>query len=975
MEHIEEAGIHSGDSACALPPITLGATDVAAVRHATGELAAPDRRARPAQRPVRAQGRRAVRARGQPAGVADGAVRVQGDGGPAGQGGRPDRARRDRRRAARGGSAAATGDGGDLPADAPVAVKEAVLPFHRFRRADGSGVDSVLGPEMRSTGEVMGLDAAFGTAFAKSQAAAYGSLPTGGTVVRLDRQPGQAGGDPAGHAAGRPRLRILATEGTALALRRHGVPVEVVAQAPAGHGPSSRLRAADPGRRASPWCSTRRGGRPGNSGPRLDGYEIRTAAVAAGIPCLTTVQGMTAVRAGHRGADPRGDRRALAAGAARPAAEGTGDGGSSMRRSRSGAARPVQVRGEVLARRRVGAYHLFEVARRRDRRAVPARAVRRAVGRRAGLGAAAAPVLRALPGHPDGAFSGTVQFVVGVHGRGTEWLAGVRPGEPLDLVGPLGTAVPAARPRRPAACWSAAGTARRRCSRWPTRCGPGSAGSTSLLGAGTADRVFGELEAKRTAGAVDGHHRRRLGRPARHGGRRAARRARADRARRPSTRAARCRCCARSARSPRSYGLPCQVAVEESMACGIGVCMTCVLPVVGEDGVTRMVRSCVDGPVFRGRPGPVGRRRHGAGGRARRGRDGCGDAADRRPRRGRPADRARRRHAAQPGAHRVRLRRRRPGAGASSSPVASLGAVVTKSIMLAPRAGRPTPRMAETPSGMLNSIGLQSPGHRRVPRARPALAGRARRPGGGHHRRRQRRRLRRAGPAAAARPALVAIEVNISCPNVEDRGQVFACDPRRGRPGDRPRSGPRRRPGSRCWPSCRPTSPTSSPSPGPACGAGADGLTLINTLLGLVIDPDTHAPGAGRHHRRAVRAGDPAGRGALRVAGARGAARRADPRRRRHPQRAGRAAVRARRGVARCRSGTAVFGDPSAPARVLAELRAALAERGFAVADASVRTDAGRRTPTGPRPATEQPPMPVPSRERAPRWRLGADDL
>src|SRR6185437_1659240 len=64
----------------------------------------------------------------------------------------------------------ATGDGGDLPPDAPIAVKEAVLPFNRFRRTDGSGVDTVLGPEMRSTGEVMGLDAAFGTAFAKSQA-------------------------------------------------------------------------------------------------------------------------------------------------------------------------------------------------------------------------------------------------------------------------------------------------------------------------------------------------------------------------------------------------------------------------------------------------------------------------------------------------------------------------------------------------------------------------------------------------------------------------------------------------------------------------------------------------------------------------------------------------------------------------------------------------------------------------------------
>ena len=67
-----------------------------------------------------------------------------------------------------------TGDGGDLPADAPIAVKEAVMPFNRFRTADGRSVDTVLGPEMRSTGEVMGIDADFGTAFAKAQTAAYG---------------------------------------------------------------------------------------------------------------------------------------------------------------------------------------------------------------------------------------------------------------------------------------------------------------------------------------------------------------------------------------------------------------------------------------------------------------------------------------------------------------------------------------------------------------------------------------------------------------------------------------------------------------------------------------------------------------------------------------------------------------------------------------------------------------------------------
>jgi carbamoyl-phosphate synthase large subunit len=76
----------------------------------------------------------------------------------------------------------ASGDGASVAPHAPIAVKEAVLPFHRFRRADGEAIDSLLGPEMKSTGEVMGIDRDFGTAFAKSQTAAYGSLPASGTV-------------------------------------------------------------------------------------------------------------------------------------------------------------------------------------------------------------------------------------------------------------------------------------------------------------------------------------------------------------------------------------------------------------------------------------------------------------------------------------------------------------------------------------------------------------------------------------------------------------------------------------------------------------------------------------------------------------------------------------------------------------------------------------------------------------------------
>jgi carbamoyl-phosphate synthase large subunit len=155
--------------------------DIDAIREATEAIARGVGRARPAERAVRAgrpgcctcwrptRGRRA-RCRSSPRPPRCRWPRR-----------RPDHAGRLDRRAARRGHAARVGDGGTLPLDAPIAVKEAVLPFGRFRDAGpGQGVDTVLGPEMRSTGEVMGIDAVFGTAYAKSQAAVYGSLPVKG---------------------------------------------------------------------------------------------------------------------------------------------------------------------------------------------------------------------------------------------------------------------------------------------------------------------------------------------------------------------------------------------------------------------------------------------------------------------------------------------------------------------------------------------------------------------------------------------------------------------------------------------------------------------------------------------------------------------------------------------------------------------------------------------------------------------------
>jgi carbamoyl-phosphate synthase large subunit len=182
------------------------------------------------------------------------------------------------------------GDGGTLPADAPIAVKEAVLPFARFRTPAGDLIDSVLGPEMKSTGEVMGFDAVFGTAFAKSQAAAYGSLPTKGTVfVSFANRDKRAAIFPI-KRLNDLGFRIIATAGTAQVLRRNGVQAEIVGKfSEGGDNIVARIAAGD----IDLVMNTPRGS-PGNSGPRVDGYEIRTAAVAAGIPCLTTVQAAAA---------------------------------------------------------------------------------------------------------------------------------------------------------------------------------------------------------------------------------------------------------------------------------------------------------------------------------------------------------------------------------------------------------------------------------------------------------------------------------------------------------------------------------------------------------------------------------------------------------------------------------------------------------------------------------------------------------
>jgi carbamoyl-phosphate synthase large subunit len=293
MEHIEEAGIHSGDSACAIPPITLGQADLSAIRSATLAIA----------RGTGVRGLLNVQYA-----LAGGVLYVL-EANPRASRTVPFVSKATAVPLAKAcalvmlgysvaslrssGLLPSHGDGGSLPADAPVAVKEAVLPFGRFRDTTGRGVDTVLGPEMRSTGEVMGIDAVFGTAYAKSQAAVYGSLPVKGHVfVSVANRDKRAMVFPVKRLADLG-FEIWATSGTAEVLRRNGVHAKIV-----------RKQSDGPGANGEPTVVTRIldgevdliVNTPFGTGAsvRLDGYEIRTAAVRRGVPCVTTAAGLAA---------------------------------------------------------------------------------------------------------------------------------------------------------------------------------------------------------------------------------------------------------------------------------------------------------------------------------------------------------------------------------------------------------------------------------------------------------------------------------------------------------------------------------------------------------------------------------------------------------------------------------------------------------------------------------------------------------
>jgi carbamoyl-phosphate synthase large subunit len=276
MQHVEEAGIHSGDSACVLPPHTLGGDMLDRIREQTTGIAKAlgvvgllnvqfairgDDRLFVIEANPRAS--RTVpfvsKAIGLP--LAKLACRIL--------------------------LGEKIGDLG-LPAKprcGHVCVKEAVLPFSRF-----AGADSLLGPEMRSTGEVMGIAADFPTAFAKAQAAAGAKLPNQGTVfltVADSDKPAAIGIASILHDLG---FEIIATRGTAQSVRRMGIPATGINKL--NEGPNNVVDWIERGA-VDLVINTPTGTR-----ARSDGYEIRSAAIARGIPCITTMSGgLAAARA------------------------------------------------------------------------------------------------------------------------------------------------------------------------------------------------------------------------------------------------------------------------------------------------------------------------------------------------------------------------------------------------------------------------------------------------------------------------------------------------------------------------------------------------------------------------------------------------------------------------------------------------------------------------------------------------------
>jgi carbamoyl-phosphate synthase large subunit len=296
MEHVEEAGVHSGDSACVIPPPTLSAEVIAQIERHTRAIAETlgVKGLLNVQYAVQKDNVYVIEANPRASRTVPFVAKATGVA-----------LAKVAARVMVGATLAELRAEGVLKPPAPgahVSVKEAVLPFNRF-----PDVDTLLGPEMRSTGEVMGIDATFGLAFAKSQTAAGDRLPEGGCVFLSLADRDKPGGLVAARRFVELGFTLAATSGTARYLEEHGVPVtEVVDKLGQGSsGPGSGDQ--DPGS----GVATRSAvdliangeidlivNTPRGRGPRADGSYIRLAANVQGVPCLTTAAAALAAAGG-----------------------------------------------------------------------------------------------------------------------------------------------------------------------------------------------------------------------------------------------------------------------------------------------------------------------------------------------------------------------------------------------------------------------------------------------------------------------------------------------------------------------------------------------------------------------------------------------------------------------------------------------------------------------------------------------------
>ncbi len=296
MEHIEEAGVHSGDSACVLPSFSIGSSLQEEIRLATEKLA------------------RGIGVRGliniQFAVVANATAAEKLyvlEANPRASRTVPFVSKATGISLAKCAALIATGvkiselrakdllpKSGDGLAKG-ISVKEAVLPWNRFRRNDGTGVDSILGPEMRSTGEVMGIAKSFGEAYAKSQTSAFGALPlTGSVFLSLSERDKKASLYPA-EILNKLGFKLFTTQGTHDFLEENGVQSELVRKHSQGRGPAGEFTAVD---LISEGVVGLVINTPLGRGTRMDGWMIRTAAIQRGVPCITTIAGFKAAVAG-----------------------------------------------------------------------------------------------------------------------------------------------------------------------------------------------------------------------------------------------------------------------------------------------------------------------------------------------------------------------------------------------------------------------------------------------------------------------------------------------------------------------------------------------------------------------------------------------------------------------------------------------------------------------------------------------------